>query len=164
MNAPLVIGVSVLLPVFGALAVLLLRSNPNAREGATLVAGGLTFYHVLGLLHLVREGARPRLDLLEVAPGADSADLNKCRHVLFSSNLSGRSSQIEFCYIFCDFSRGFDRKGFVFFMVVEEERILPFGPDDFDVINPDKTEGVADLAGQRIAVVVFLVDAAGSHQ
>jgi multicomponent Na+:H+ antiporter subunit D len=67
------IGLTVLLPVLGAFAVLLLRNNPNVRETATLVAGGLTFWHVLGLLHLVQEGERPRLDLLEVVPGVQLA-------------------------------------------------------------------------------------------
>ena len=65
----MIIGFTVLLPVIGAFAVLLLRSNPNLRETATLVTGGVTFYHVLGLLRLVRDGVRPRLDLLEVVPG-----------------------------------------------------------------------------------------------
>lgn len=73
MNGPLLIGIIVLLPVIAAFAVLALRKNPNARETATLLVGGLTFYHVWGLLHLVREGERPRLDLLEVLPGVNLA-------------------------------------------------------------------------------------------
>jgi multicomponent Na+:H+ antiporter subunit D len=73
MNGPLLIAVSVLLPVVGAFAVLALRNHPNARETGTLLVGGLTFYHVWGLLHLVKEGARPRLDLLEVLPGVHLA-------------------------------------------------------------------------------------------
>ena len=36
----------------GALLVLALGSRPNARETATLLTGAVTFYHVLGLLHL----------------------------------------------------------------------------------------------------------------
>jgi multicomponent Na+:H+ antiporter subunit D len=68
-----VIAMTVLLPVIGALAVLVLRRYPNVREAATLVTGGVTFYHVLALLHLVREGARPRLDVMEVAPGLQLA-------------------------------------------------------------------------------------------
>jgi multicomponent Na+:H+ antiporter subunit D len=69
----MVILFTVLLPVLGAFAVLALRSNPNAREVATLVAGGVTFWHVLGLLRMVREGARPALSLLEVVPGVELA-------------------------------------------------------------------------------------------
>jgi len=64
---------TVLLPVVGALLVLALGRNPNAREAATLITGGVTFYHVLGLLHLVREGQTPSLTLLEVVPGVDLA-------------------------------------------------------------------------------------------
>lgn len=68
-----VIAMTVLLPVIGAVAVLVLRRYPNVREAATLVTGGVTFYHVLALLHLVREGDRPRLDIMEVAPGLEVA-------------------------------------------------------------------------------------------
>ncbi len=64
---------TVLLPILAGVLVLLLRSNPNARETATLLVGGVTFYHVLGLLHLVREGERPAVSLLEVVPGVDLA-------------------------------------------------------------------------------------------
>ena len=73
MSVGAVIGFTVLLPVFGAMAVLLLRGSPNAREAGTLIAGGLTFWHVLGLLHEVLEGARPRLELFEVVPGVPIA-------------------------------------------------------------------------------------------
>ena len=73
MSAGLLTAFCVLLPVAGGVGVLLLRKHPNARETATLVAGGLTFWHVLGLLHLVREGERPHLDILEVVPGVQLA-------------------------------------------------------------------------------------------
>jgi len=69
----LLVGFCVLLPVLGAVLVLVLRNYPNAREAATLLVGAATFYHVLGLLHYIREGARPRLDLLEVVPGVQLA-------------------------------------------------------------------------------------------
>jgi len=69
----LLIGLTVLLPVAGALAVLLLRSSPNARETGTLVAGVLTFGFVLALLQMVLGGARPRLELFEVVPGVPLA-------------------------------------------------------------------------------------------
>jgi multicomponent Na+:H+ antiporter subunit D len=68
-----VIAMTVLLPVIGAMVVLVLRRHPNFREAATLVTGSVTFYHVLALLHLVREGDRPRLDVMEVAPGLQLA-------------------------------------------------------------------------------------------
>ena len=73
MSPGLLVGFTVLLPVIGALAVLVLRANPNVREAGTLVVGAATFWHVLGLLHLVQEGARPRLDLFEVVPGVPIA-------------------------------------------------------------------------------------------
>ena len=73
MSAGMLIAFCVLLPVLGAITVLLLRNHPNARDTATVVIGGLTFWHVLGLLHLVREGGRPRLDLFEVVPGVQLA-------------------------------------------------------------------------------------------
>jgi multicomponent Na+:H+ antiporter subunit D len=68
-----VIAATLLLPVLAAALVLVLGSKPNARETATLVVGGVTFYHVLGLLNMVMEGARPRLDLFEVVPGVHLA-------------------------------------------------------------------------------------------
>jgi len=69
----LVIAFTLLLPVFGALLVLVFGSKPNVREAATLLVGALTFWHVRELLHLVQEGARPRLDLFEVVPGVQLA-------------------------------------------------------------------------------------------
>ena len=62
----LVVGVCLLLPVLGAFLVLIFGSRPNVRETATLLTGGLTFWHVWGLLHHVREGAL-RLDPLVTA-------------------------------------------------------------------------------------------------
>ncbi|MDH3208403.1 MAG: proton-conducting transporter membrane subunit [Gemmatimonadota bacterium] len=74
MSSPgLVIAFTLLLPVFGALLVLVFGSKPNVREAATLLVGALTFWHVRELLHLVQEGARPRLDLFEVVPGVQLA-------------------------------------------------------------------------------------------
>jgi len=69
----MLVAFCVLLPVLGGIVVLLLRNHPNARETATLITGGVTFWHVLGLLHLVREGERPHLDILEVVPGVQLA-------------------------------------------------------------------------------------------
>jgi len=64
-----VIASTLLLPVIGAVMVLLLRSRPNAREAATLIVGAFTFWHVLALLDMVLAGERPSLDILEVLPG-----------------------------------------------------------------------------------------------
>jgi len=73
MSAGMLVAVCVLLPVIGAFVVLALGKWPNAREAATLITGGLTFWHVWGLLPYMREGARPRLDMLEVVPGVQHA-------------------------------------------------------------------------------------------
>jgi multicomponent Na+:H+ antiporter subunit D len=68
-SAAAVIASTLLLPVIGAVAVLLLRSRPNAREAATLIVGAFTFWHALALLRMVLDGERPSLDILEVLPG-----------------------------------------------------------------------------------------------
>jgi len=61
-------------PLVAAALVLLFRKSPNVREGATLVVGAITFYHVWGLLHYVRDHAEEtRFSLLEVVPGVDLA-------------------------------------------------------------------------------------------
>ncbi len=73
MSPGALVAFCLLLPVAGAFTVLALRNYPNVREAATLIAGGLTFWHVLGLLHYIREGDRPRLDILEVVPGVQLA-------------------------------------------------------------------------------------------
>ena len=73
MSEGLLIGFTLLLLVVGAVAVLVLRANPNVREAGTLIVGAATFLHVLGILQLVQEGTRPRLDLFEVVPGVPIA-------------------------------------------------------------------------------------------
>ncbi|MCH2466252.1 MAG: monovalent cation/H+ antiporter subunit D family protein, partial [Gemmatimonadetes bacterium] len=72
-DVSLVVGLCLLLPVLGAFAVLLLGSRPNARETATLLTAGLTFWHVWRLLGHILEGERPRLELLEIVPGVQLA-------------------------------------------------------------------------------------------
>ena len=73
MSSGVIMLVTALLPVAAAVGVLLLRKYPNARETSTLIFGGLTFWHVMGLLHRVQEGERPRLEMLEVVPGVQLA-------------------------------------------------------------------------------------------
>ena len=73
MSPGFIVASCLLMPLFGAAGVLVLRSRPNAREGATLVAGALTFTQVWALLDHVRAGARPRLELFEVLPGVELA-------------------------------------------------------------------------------------------
>ena len=69
----MILGMVLLLPVIAALLVLALGRWPNVREGASLLAGVMTFWHTLSLLHLMREHTPPRLDLLEVVPGVTIA-------------------------------------------------------------------------------------------
>ena len=73
MSSGLLIALSVLLPVAGAFVVLALGKWPNAREAVTLITGGGTLWLVSGLLPYLREGARPRLDILEGMPGVQLA-------------------------------------------------------------------------------------------
>ena len=73
MSSGLLIALSVLLPVAGGFVVLALGKWPNAREAVTLITGGGTLWLVSGLLPYLREGARPRLDILEVMPGVQLA-------------------------------------------------------------------------------------------
>jgi multicomponent Na+:H+ antiporter subunit D len=64
----------VVLPVVAAGLVLVFRSQPNVREGATLLMGGATLYHVWALLHYVRDHAEPlRFSIVEVVPGVELA-------------------------------------------------------------------------------------------
>lgn len=73
MNPGMIMGFTLLLPVVAGVLVLLLRNHPNAREAATLVTGGVTFWHVLGLLGHVRAGETPRLDIMQVTEGVNIA-------------------------------------------------------------------------------------------
>jgi multicomponent Na+:H+ antiporter subunit D len=58
-----------LIPLGGAVAVLLLGRWPNARDGATLITSVVLFSVVLGILPGVEAGGRPTLDFVEVLPG-----------------------------------------------------------------------------------------------
>ncbi len=69
----MILLVIVLLPLLAGALVLALGKWPNAREAATLVVGGATFWHVWGLLHFLRENEAPRIDIVEVVPGVSLA-------------------------------------------------------------------------------------------
>ena len=73
MSPELSLLVGVLLPVAGAFVVLALGRWPNVRETATLVTGVALFAVVWSLVGTVLDGARPRLDLVEVMPGVHIA-------------------------------------------------------------------------------------------
>lgn len=67
------IVLAVLVPLTGALLILLFRAQPNLREAVTLTAAAVLFLVVLDLLNTVLGGARPEVKLLEVAPGLELA-------------------------------------------------------------------------------------------
>src|SRR5690606_11344637 len=73
MSPEMIAAACVALPVVGGFAVLALGRAPNVREGATLLTGAGLFALVLSLLGPVRDGVRPRLDLVEVVPGIQLA-------------------------------------------------------------------------------------------
>ncbi len=61
--------IAVLLPLIGALGVMLCGRWPNVREGVTLLCTGLTFGAVYKLYPIVAAGHRPRFELLELLEG-----------------------------------------------------------------------------------------------
>ena len=63
------IGLSLLVPAIGFLAVWALGRAPNAREAATLVTGAITLFLTLTVAIAVGEGARPGYVLFEVVDG-----------------------------------------------------------------------------------------------
>ena len=77
MSPALLIGLAILTPLAGALAVAISGRNndggDNVRDGVTVVATLLTFAWVVQLLPLVLDGGRPRLELFEVLAGVPIA-------------------------------------------------------------------------------------------
>jgi len=62
------IQIALLLPLAGALLVLLARRRPNLREGCSLLVAGATFATVLRLLPEVLAGRHPSFNLVQVFP------------------------------------------------------------------------------------------------
>jgi multicomponent Na+:H+ antiporter subunit D len=60
---------AVLLPFLGACALPLFRARPNVRETATLITAVLLCVTVFALLPTVRDGGRPEVHVIELAPG-----------------------------------------------------------------------------------------------
>ena len=69
MNPEEAIGLSVMLPLLGALGIALVGRYPNLREAVTLVTAGAVFATVLNLVPSVMAGARPGLEVFQVLPG-----------------------------------------------------------------------------------------------
>lgn len=57
------------IPLLGGLLIVLLGNRPNLRDGAIVIVSLSLFVVVLQLLFPVLEGARPRVELLEMLPG-----------------------------------------------------------------------------------------------
>ncbi len=69
-----VIGLSLVWPLLGAMALVALGRWPNLREAATLLTGGSLFAMIASvILPAVAAGGRPGLDLVEVVPGVSLA-------------------------------------------------------------------------------------------
>ncbi len=73
MTAETAIGFAILLPLCGAIGILLTGSRPNLRESITIITSLLTFIVVATLLETVMDGARPALVILTVLPGVPLA-------------------------------------------------------------------------------------------
>jgi multicomponent Na+:H+ antiporter subunit D len=65
--------IAVIVPFAGALVIPLFDKIPNVREAVTLVTAGCLCLAVFSLLAPVLDGARPRADVIRVAPGLDLA-------------------------------------------------------------------------------------------
>ncbi len=61
--------ITVVLPLLGALLILVTGSRPNLREASTLITASLLFIVVLGLLPHVLQGERPQSVFAEPLPG-----------------------------------------------------------------------------------------------
>ena len=64
---------ALLVPFAGAPLISLFGRRPNLREAVTLSTAGILLATVLGVLGHVASGARPELDLIDVAPGLSVA-------------------------------------------------------------------------------------------
>ena len=89
MNVEHFIIAALLLPLFGALGIVLAGKLPNLREGITLVTAVALFACVVQLLDPVLAGARPELILLEPLPGLPIAFRVEPLGMLFALIASG---------------------------------------------------------------------------
>ena len=89
MSPSIAIAVSLVLPLLGAIGVLLTGRWPNIRETVTLATGVSTFGAVCTLVPHVLAGERPALEVLEVAPGMKIAFEVEPLGMLFALVASG---------------------------------------------------------------------------
>lgn len=76
MNPEQAIGLAILMPLLGAVGVLLTGRSPNLRETVTLIVSLITCGLVLSILPHVQAGGTPSLKLIEVFPGFAAGKVN----------------------------------------------------------------------------------------
>lgn len=89
MSAENLIIAALVLPLFGAIGIVLAGKLPNLREGITLGTAGLLFACVAQLLAPVLAGSRPAVTLLEPLPGLPIAFEVEPLGMLFALTASG---------------------------------------------------------------------------
>ena len=68
MDDATVLGLTILIPLLGAVVIGVLGRSPNLRETASLISAGLLFVAVVSLLESVDSGARPQLVVFDTFP------------------------------------------------------------------------------------------------
>ena len=68
MSESTALGLTILVPVLGALLIAMLDRRPNLRETASVVSAGLLFIVVVSLLDTIEDGERVRLVVFETFP------------------------------------------------------------------------------------------------
>jgi len=89
MTAETAIGLAILLPLCGAIGILLTGSRPNLRESITIATSLLTFVVVATLVEAVMGGARPELVVMTVMPGVPMAFVVEPLGMLYALVASG---------------------------------------------------------------------------
>ncbi len=90
MNASDSIWLALLLPLIGAIGILLAgRIGPNLRESVTLVTAGALAWNVWSLIPALMAGERPEFTLLQVVPGIEVAFKIEPLGMMFAALASG---------------------------------------------------------------------------
>jgi len=89
MSPQVSIALSILLPLFGALLIVLHDRYPNIREAITLVTACSLFLIVLSILSAVEAGGRPGFTVTQVLPGVSIAFSAEPLGMLFALVASG---------------------------------------------------------------------------
>ena len=89
MSGDLLLILAVAVPLAGAVAIVALRRQANAREAATLVTAALLFFVNVGLVIAVAGGERPDLTIFDFVPGAAIALAAEPLGALFGALASG---------------------------------------------------------------------------